>query len=435
MDLSSSQLFQRSLHVVPGGVHSPVRSFKGLHRTPLFIKEAKGAYLSDIEGNRYLDFCMSFGPLILGHRDDDVAMAIAQACERGWSYGACEPYSLALAEYLVRELPFIDQIRFVNSGTEAVMTALRLARAATKKDKVLKFNGCYHGHLDALLVQSGSGLAGQSSATSLGLTAAHVANTAVCDLDRLDQVEEILAQQGHEIAVVALEPLPANYGLLPQRLEFLQGLRELTKKYGVMLLFDEVISGFRCSFGGMTALTGIEPDLWCYGKIIGGGFPVGAVAGKRHIMEHLAPLGGVYQAGTLSANPVAMSAGLATLQKLNTPQHYQQLTQTTEHIVELFTRWLKQHPHPHINQLKIQQHSSLFWFYPAKEIGDDHHAPRSLVDLEGRDLGASFYVLFEELLKRGIYLAPNGYEVGFVSLAHHRPEVLKDLRSRLELSP
>ena len=285
---------------------------------PSFSKRPKGAYLYDVEGKSYLDFCMSFGPLILGHRDLDVERELMSALERGWSYGACEPYSFALAEFLVEKIPFIEQIRFVNSGTEAVMTALRLARGYTGKNKIIKFNGCYHGNTDSMLIKAGSGLAGTSEASSKGIPKGVSKDTLILELDDLEGVKNCFHDHQDEIAAVIIEPLPANNGLLIQREEFLKSLREITKENNALLIFDEVISGFRVGFSGMAGKLNITPDLVTYGKIIGGGLPVGALAGSAEIMSNLSPLGGVYQAGTLSANPLAMVGGLATIKKIKT---------------------------------------------------------------------------------------------------------------------
>lgn len=415
----SDELFIESKKYVPGGVHSPVRSFKGLHTTPRFISRASGAYIWDEEGKDYIDFCMSFGPLILGHRHPQVESAIKNALGRGWTYGACEAYSLKLAKFIVDKIPFIEQIRFVNSGTEAVMTAVRLTRGITGKEKIIKFNGCYHGHLDSMLIKAGSGLAGTAEASSEGVPAQTAANTLICELGNLKEVRACFEQHPGEIAGIFLEPLPANNGLLPQDQEFLQGLRDLCDEYQALLIFDEVISGFRMSFGGMAERTGISPDLVTYGKIIGGGMPVGAVAGPTQWMEYLAPVGPVYQAGTLSANPLAMEAGLATMEQLN-PNTYDELEKNTQAISAIFTEWMQAHG---FEDYQIISQGSLFWAAPTKEkIKDLTQIPLNLNE--------RFYALFETLLNKGIYLAPNAYEVGFVSTAHNAP-VQEELRRRL----
>ena len=412
MPIDSQQLFKRSCQVVPGGVHSPVRNFGGLHTTPRFIRAAQGARFWDVEGREYLDFCMSFGPLILGHSDPTVKEQMAQALERGWSYGACEPYSLDLVDFILQRLPFIEQIRLVNSGTEAVMTALRLARAVSGREKIVKFNGCYHGHTDSMLIKAGSGLAMAPEASSQGIAQGVAQDTIVLELNDTSAVEQVFERYSGQIAAVIIEPLPANNGLVLLPHSFLSLLREITRHHGSLLIFDEVISGFRVAFGGMVEKTGIVPDIVTYGKIIGGGMPVGAIAGERRIMEYLAPVGGVYQAGTLSANPLAMIAGKATLEQLDA-QTYSVLEQRTQAMVELFRNWLAESLGESA-QAEVITTASLFWISAKGQ----------------QDQAKFFYTLFQNLLQRGIYLAPNACEVGFVSLAHDE-EVLKELSERL----
>jgi glutamate-1-semialdehyde 2,1-aminomutase len=418
---NQTELFELSKKVVPGGVHSPVRSFKGLHTTPRFIEMGKGAKIWDVEGKDYIDFCMSFGPLILGHANDTVEEALHGQLKKGWSYGACEHYSLDLANFLVERLPHIDQIRFVNSGTEAVMTAVRLARGASGKRKIIKFDGCYHGHLDALLIKAGSGLAGTAEASSSGVPESIAEDTLILELGDLEGCKKVLERYPDDVALIAVEPMPANNGLLPQTQEFLQGLRDLATEYGAFLLFDEVISGFRLGFGGMAEKTGITPDMVCYGKIIGGGLPVGAVAAKKEVMEHLAPVGSVYQAGTLSANPLAMVGGLETLRQL-TPQAYEQLEKNTKNITDLFSKWFDEFEGGRFKDLNIVSVGSLFWIHPGQ-------APKKASEIPA-DLAQQFKGLFEVLLNKGIYLAPNAYEVGFVSLAHDEA-LQEELKERL----
>ncbi|MAZ46977.1 MAG: aspartate aminotransferase family protein [Halobacteriovoraceae bacterium] len=417
--MNSDQLFEKSLKYVPGGVHSPVRSFKGLHTTPRFIERAEGAFIYDEEGNDYIDFCMSFGPLILGHRNPIVEEAVKKSLERGWSYGACEKYSLELAEYIVERNCFIDKIRFVNSGTEAVMTAIRLARGYTGKDKIVKFSGCYHGHTDSMLIKAGSGLAGTSTASSKGVSEHISGDTLVCKLGDLAGLEEILVENKNQIAAVFIEPLPANNGLLIQEEHFLPELRKLCDKYQVLLVFDEVIAGFRVGFGGMCCPTQVKPDLVTYGKIIGGGFPVGAVASRAEIMDCLAPVGDVYQAGTLSANPVAMAAGLANLKQLTT-DFYQNLYKTSDKIVAIFQKWMQKRGY---EDYSLPNYHSLFWPVPT-------HDKLTSPDQIPANINERFYQLFQDLLERGIYLSPNAYEVGFVSQAHDE-KVQAQLEERL----
>lgn len=418
---NSNELFEISKKLVPGGVHSPVRSFKGLPVTPRFMERAHGATITDTEGKEYIDFCMSFGPLILGHQNAIVKEELKHALDRGWSYGACEPYSLELAQFLLKKLPFVDQIRFVNSGTEAVMTALRLARGVTGRSKILKFDGCYHGHVDSMLIKAGSGLAGTATASSAGVPEGIANDTLIADLDSEEQVQKCFAAHENEIAAIIIEPLPANNGLLPQRIEFLKYLREISTAHGTLLIFDEVISGFRVAFGGMVEKTGITPDIVTYGKIIGGGLPVGALAAKTPIMQFLAPVGPVYQAGTLSANPLAMVGGLATLKQL-TNEAYEKLEAQAQAVVKIFEDWITEYKQGKYSQIKVVRQGSLFWFVPAENIRTISAIPANI--------GESFNHFFVDLLERGIYIAPNAYEVGFVSLAHDK-NVIEELKKRL----
>jgi glutamate-1-semialdehyde 2,1-aminomutase len=417
--MTNKELFEKSLKYVPGGVHSPVRSFKGLHTTPRFINRGKGAHVIDEEGKDFIDFCMSFGPLIHGHQDPEIKEAIIKALENGWTFGACEKYSLELAEFIVDKISFIEQIRFMNSGTEAVMTAVRLARGITARSKIIKFNGCYHGHLDAMLIKAGSGLAGTAEASSKGVTDQQAGDTLICELGNLEEVKKCFVDHKDEIAGIFIEPLPANNGLLIQDQEFLQGLRDICNQHCAILVFDEVISGFRIGFGGMAEKTGITPDLVTYGKIIGGGMPVGAVAGPRKFMEFLAPVGPVYQAGTLSGNPVAMAAGLVNLKKL-TPEAYQKLELNTKNIVAIMKEWMDKNG---FEDYQTIQYGSLF--YPIST----HQKLKNITQLP-LNMNERFYKLFETFLNKGIYLAPNAYEVGFCSLAHNE-SVQEELKQRL----
>lgn len=416
----SNSYFKKSLELVPGGVHSPVRSFKGMPQTPVFFEKAKGAYLHSVDGHKYIDFCMSFGPLILGHADPEVEEELHKAISRGWSFGACEPYSLALAEYILSQIPFIQQIRFVNSGTEAVMTALRLCRGFTRKSKIVKFHGCYHGHTDSMLIKAGSGLAGTSEASSLGIPPSVANDTIVLELGDFSGLEECFQKFGRDIAGVIIEPLPANYGLLPQEPAFLQRIRQLTLSNDSLLIFDEVISGFRVGFQGMSGELQITPDLVTYGKILGGGFPVGAVGGRKEIMEYLAPLGNVYQAGTLSANPVAMIAGLTTVKKL-TPTFYEELGNHSFRILQILQKYFNEQEWA--KEVQLVSAHSLFWI----TLGSN---PIQNVQQIPADLPLVFQRIFLEFLAKGIYLAPNAYEVGFISHAHHQ-EVIDELEKRL----
>jgi len=417
---TSESLFARAKQVSPGGVHSPVRAFKGVGGTPRFMTGGAGAMIRDVDGRELIDFCMAFGPLILGHGNKVVRDAAVAAIDRGWSLGTAEPYSLALAEFITARIPWVESIRFVNSGTEAVMSALRVARGATSRDIILKFDGCYHGHTDSMLIRSGSGLAEATEPDSAGLNKGTLGGTLVAPLNDEAALEAVFAKHGSEIAAAIIEPLPANYGLLPQRIEFLNTLAGLCRKHGALLILDEVISGFRLGFTGAAGLYGIEPDLVTYGKVIGGGFPVGAYGGKRQYMELVAPVGPVYQAGTLSANPVAMSAGLATLEQLADGKVYAQLETLGVELEQKLNA---------IPGLSVQRIGSLFWPYLATNA-----APlRSLADLKEKP-AVPFGPVFHKVLDAGIYLAPSAFEVGFLSAAHtsaHMDKLAQVLRAAL----
>ena len=418
---NSEELFARSLKVAPGGVHSPVRAFKSVGGTPIFFAKAQGPHLTSVEGRTYIDFCQSFGPLILGHRDPDVSAVVRETVDLAWSFGACEPYSLELAEWMTSRLPWVEKVRFVSSGTEAVMSALRVARAATGKNKILKFDGCYHGHVDSLLVKAGSGLAGEASSDSAGVSAAFAHETLVAPLDDEAEMKRVYMAHKDEIAAIIVEPLPANYGLLIQRKEFLQELRSLTKANGSLLIFDEVISGFRVAMGGMVELTGITPDLVTYGKVIGGGFPVGAYGGRKDLMDMVAPNGPVYQAGTLSANPVGMRAGLATLRKVEQEKVHAKLEEKGAKFVGHLKDAFNESGIP----LDIARQGSIFWIHGStggKTI-------RRLGEIP-KDHGPKFKGMFHACANKGVYLAPSGYEVGFLSHAHN-DQVLEQAASAI----
>jgi glutamate-1-semialdehyde 2,1-aminomutase len=408
----SDELFARAKRVSPGGVHSPVRAFRGVGGTPRFMTGGAGACLRDVDGRDYVDYCMAFGPLILGHADPQVRAAAEGALARGWSLGTAEPYSLELAELITARIPWVQSIRFVNSGTEAVMSVLRVARGATGRAKILKFEGCYHGHSDSMLLRAGSGLAEAPVPDSAGLAPEVIRETLVAPLDDIPALETLFATHGSQIAAAIIEPLPANYGLLPQREEFLRALAHLTRSHGALLIFDEVISGFRVGFQGYAGLSGIEPDLLTYGKVIGGGFPVGAYGGRRELMELVAPAGPVYQAGTLSANPLAMCAGLAALQRLSDGSIYRQL----ENLGARLERALAP-----VSALAVQRVGSIFWLCisPQARAALPMRTPLSFPG----DAKANFAGPFHTLLERGMYLAPSAFEVGFLSAAHTEAQV------------
>ena len=411
--MNSKELFDRSLRVAPGGVHSPVRAFKSVGGTPVFFQRGEGAFLYSVEGERYIDFCQSFGPNILGHRDPDVEKVLRETVELGWCFGACEPYSLELAEYIHEHLRWAERVRFVCSGTEAVMSALRVARAATNRPCILKFDGCYHGHADSMLVKAGSGLAGEASSDSAGVPEFLAQQTLVCPLDDEAALENVFKTHGEKIAAVIIEPMPANYGLLLQRPEFLQKICTVARANGSLVIFDEVISGFRVAFGGMVEKLGLEPDLVTYGKILGGGLAVGAYAGRAQLMDLVAPAGRVYQAGTLSANPLAMRTGLATVKKLKSAKVHATLeTRTADFVLKL-----KDVVAP--KGFDALHMGSIFWIHPRVD-----RPLRSLTQLPA-GMGDRYRGLFHALLKKGVYLAPSGYEVGFLSLAH-TPKILDE---------
>jgi glutamate-1-semialdehyde 2,1-aminomutase len=401
-------LFDRALATAPGGVHSPVRAFKRVGGTPVFFKSGAGARLTDVSGRQYVDFCLSFGPLILGHRDPVVSEAAHRAVDDGWSFGACEPYSLALAEWILARVPWVERLRFVSSGTEAVMSALRVARAATGRSKILKFEGCYHGHADGLLVQAGSGLAGPTAASSAGIPHGTLEHTIVAALDNEAEIDAAFAASHGDLAAVIVEPVPANYGLLPQRQAWLEHIAARCRAEGALFVLDEVITGFRCGLTGAAGVFGLRPDLVCYGKIIGGGFPVGMYGGRADLLDLVAPSGPVYQAGTLSANPVGMRAGLATLDQMEARGGWDTLAGRTED----FAASLERRYRDAGVDLEVVRHSSIFWIRrrTATPVRSPDHIPAEQARWYAR--------YFHAALARGVYLPPSPYEVCFTSMAH-----------------
>ncbi len=401
----SDKLYDRATRVIPGGVNSPVRAFGAVGGRPPFIDRGLGAELIDSDGHRYIDFCCSWGPLILGHAHPKVLKTIQATAARGCSFGATTALEVELAEFVTGKVGPLEKVRFVSSGTEAVMSAVRLARGFTGRDKIIKFNGCYHGHSDYLLVKAGSGLATFGEPSSGGVPASFAAETLVADLDDQEGVEKYFEKYGDDIACVIIEPIPANNGLLLQRPEFLHFLREITAKHGALLIFDEVISGFRVGWGGAAKLYGITPDLMTFGKVIGGGMPVGGFGGRAEIMDKLAPMGTVYQAGTLSGNPVAMAAGLATLKVLEKEDGYNRL----EELGAYFENALKEN----LGEVQgtIVRQGSIIWLIYQKEM------PRRADQIEGAAIDL-YNRHHRAILDQGIYLPPSGYEVMFVSLAH-----------------
>lgn len=408
----SSRLFEEAKQYFPGGVSSPVRAFRSVGGVPLFIRRGKGSRIWDEDGNELLDFCCSWGPLILGHDDEGVRQAIIEAVEQGTSFGAPTRAENRLGKLLLENNPYIEKLRFVSSGTEAVMSALRLARGITKRDKIIKFEGCYHGHVDSLLVKAGSGLATFGVSTSAGVPPAFAEQTIVLPLDDEAALDAALARYPEQIAAIVIEPVPANNGLLLQRQAFLQHLRQVCDRHCILLLFDEVISGFRLGFTGAAGYYGIRPDLVTYGKIIGGGMPVGAYGGSRAMMSLVAPEGPVYQAGTLSGNPVAMAAGYATAQRLLQPGFYEDLQAKTQ----AFVQTVQNHCDQKGYEVSIPHIGSIFW------IAFSRQTIRSAEQIDPKSMD-KFRILHAELLERGIYLGPSGYEVGFVSAAHTQADL------------
>ena len=409
----SQALFEKAKTYFPGGVNSPVRAFKSVGGTPLFIERGDGAYLYDADGNRFIDFCNSWGPLILGHNNPNVRKAIIAAVEKGTSFGAPTALENELAELILSNHRYIEKIRFVSSGTEAAMSALRLARGVTGRSKIIKFDGCYHGHVDALLVQAGSGLATLGTSSSAGVPEAYARETIVLPLNDIDAMEAAVSKYKGEIACIAIEPIPANNGLLIQDIDFLRYLREVATREGIILLFDEVISGFRVGFEGAAGLYDIQPDVIAFGKIIGGGMPVGAYGASAEIMSHIAPEGDVYQAGTLSGNPVAMAAGAAQLRELLKPGFYQMMEEKTASLINPIIAYAREKGY----KFNIFSRGSIFWLAFSDQINI-----RKSNEIDPASM-KYFTVLHRALLERGIYLGPSGYEVGFVSAAHRDADI------------
>ncbi len=409
----SEELFAAAKKYFPGGVNSPVRAFRSVGGTPLFISKGKGSHIRDADGNEYIDYCGSWGPLINGHAHPAVVEAITKTVQDGTSFGAPTQLENELAELILSNNSFIEKLRFVSSGTEAVMSAIRLARGFTGRNKILKFEGCYHGHSDSLLVKAGSGLVTFGNTSSAGVPEAFVNETIVVSLNSEAAVEEAFAKFGKDIACVIIEPIPANNGLLLQRKEYLQFLRDICTKHGTMLLFDEVISGFRVGFTGAAGHYHIQPDIITYGKIIGGGLPVGAYGSSAKIMSSISPEGNVYQAGTLSGNPVAMAAGIAQLKLCLQNGFYKNLEANCTQLVS----GIQSHIDSKKIKAKVHQIGPIFWlaFSDAEFI-------RSAEEIDANSM-QHFRKLYHELLSEGVYLGPSGYEVGFVSSVHTNEDI------------
>lgn len=408
----SIELFQEAQKLLPGGVDSPVRAFRAVGGQPLFIERGEGPYLFDVDGNRYIDYVLSWGPLIAGHAHPKVVKAIQQAASLGTSFGAPSPLENDLARNIMEFMPNIEMIRFVNSGTEATMSALRLARAYTQRDKIIKFEGCYHGHADMLLVKAGSGVATLGLPDSPGVPAATVADTLVAIFNDLDLVEVLFKQYPAQIAAIIVEPVAGNMGVIPPVEGFLQGLRDITTREGAVLIFDEVMTGFRVHLNGAQALYNIIPDLTTLGKVIGGGLPVGAYGGKREIMEWVAPVGPMYQAGTLSGNPLAMSAGIAVLNLLREPGIWAKLEKTSADLTSGIAEAAK------VANIAIQQTrvGTMFTTFFSEVPPRDW----STVKLADK---ARYGKFFHKMLENGVYLAPSAFEAGFMSIVHTKADI------------
>ena len=404
----SAELFEKAKTFFPGGVNSPVRAFRSVGGTPLFFAKGQGSHVWDEDCNEFIDYCCSWGPLILGHAHPSVVKAVQETVANGSSFGAPTRLENDLAELILNNHPYFEKIRFVSSGTEAAMSAIRLARGYTGRDKIIKFEGCYHGHVDSLLVKAGSGLATLGTSSSAGIPEAYAKETIVLPLNDTEALDKAVSDYRGQIAVVAIEPIPANNGLLLQEGDFLRYLREVCTREGIILLFDEVISGFRVGFEGASGYYGIQPDVLAFGKIIGGGLPVGAYASRAEVMSHVAPEGPVYQAGTLSGNPVAMAAGIAQLTECLRPGFYEELKEKTDYLVNNVLSYA------HSKQYKFNMFSvgSIFWV-----TFSDQKAIRRSDEIDSEEM-QKFAPFHRSLLEQGIYLGPSGYEVGFVSAAH-----------------
>ena len=420
-------LFERAQKTIPGGVNSPVRAFRQVGGTPRFVTKAKGPYFWDAENKRYIDLIMSWGPMIVGHANPEVVEAVQRAAETSFSYGAPTEGEIELAERICALMPSVEQVRMVSSGTEATMSALRLARGYTGRDLIIKFEGCYHGHADSLLVKAGSGLltfadSTQNAPSSGGVPQDLVKHTLVLPYNDVAAIEEVFTKQGNQIAAVIIEPIAGNMNLIQPSTEFLAAIRNLTSKHGSVLIYDEVMTGFRVALGGAQSLQGITPDLTCLGKVMGGGMPMAAFGGKKEIMSKLAPLGSVYQAGTLSGNPVAVAAGLKTLEIISRAGFYECLTGQTEKLMS----GLKQAADKANIPFAVDSVGGMFGFYFASQVPTTYEAvTQSNIE--------AFKKFFHLMLDEGVYLAPSAYEAGFTSIAHDN-EVVNDIIAAAESS-
>lgn len=415
----SSVLFGKAQQVIPGGVNSPVRAFKSVDMTPIYMKKGKGALIYDEDGNTYIDYVGSWGPLILGHADDRIIEVIKKQAELGTSFGTNTQIEIQLAQLITSIYPSIEKIRMVSSGTEATMSAVRLARGYTGKNKIIKFEGCYHGHGDSFLIKAGSGVLTLSIPGTPGVTPGTASDTLVGEYNNIESVKALIASNKNEIAAVIIEPIMGNAGVVLPHQEFLQQLRELTLAHGILLIFDEVITGFRVALGGAQSLYGITPDLTCLGKIIGGGLPVGAFGGKKEIMDYLAPNGPVYQAGTLSGNPLAMAVGLETLTILSEPTTYASLEEKAIWLEEGMKENLKKIGIPYC-LTRVGSMSCLF--FTSQQVIDFSSAMTANTGL--------YTTYFKEMIAQGIYIAPSQFEASFISLAHTQEHINQTLAAQ-----
>ena len=419
--MTNHELFQRARPLMPGGVNSPVRAFKSVGGEPFFTARADGAYLWDVEGTRYIDYVGSWGPMIVGHNHPAVREAVERAIRNGLSFGTPCAAEVAMAETITRLIPSVEMVRMVNSGTEATMSAIRLARGATGRGKIVKFEGCYHGHSDSFLVKAGSGALTFGVPTSPGVPKATADLTLTLPYNDLDAARILFAEHGADIAGLIIEPVAGNMNCIPPAHNYLQGLRELCTQHGALLIFDEVMTGFRVALGGAQAYYGVTPDLTTFGKIIGGGMPVGAYGGRRELMEQIAPAGPIYQAGTLSGNPVAMAAGLAMLELIQAPGFHDRLAARTR----LLCDGLQAVADGEGVAFSTNRVGGMFGlFFAAGEVGDYAHATAADTALFGR--------FFHGMLKRGVYLAPSAFEAGFMSSAHSEQDIADTLEAARE---
>lgn len=408
----SKEAFKEALKSIPGSVNSPVRAFGAVGGDPLFIESGHGCYLNDIDGNRYVDYVLSWGPLILGHLEKSVVKSLKRILKKGTSFGAPTELETHLAQLVKEAMPSIEKIRMVNSGTEATMSAIRLARGYTRRDVVIKFDGCYHGHVDGLLVQAGSGATTLGVPTSPGVPQDYVRNTVTIPFNDLGAVKEVCKNRGEEIACIILEPVAGNMGVIPPQKGYLKGLRKIADKHGIVLIFDEVMTGFRVSHGGVQALQKVTPDLTTLGKIIGGGLPVGAYGGKAEIMDCISPVGPVYQAGTLSGNPMAMTCGIATLEKLKRKSLYKKLERNSKRLAEGLKRSAEEAGIP-THHTRVG--SMLCTFFSEDEVTDYESAKRCNTE--------RYASWFHGMLERGFYFAPSQFEAAFISTAHREEDI------------